>query len=137
RGFRSPLAVVGAHRVPEPPYTAGPQAARAGATSMIDVSDGLLADAGHVARASGVGIDIRSAALVVPQRLVEVAAAMGADPRHWILTGGEDHALVATFPAGVALPDGWTAIGAVHPGNGVVVDGQPYGDPGGWDHFAS
>ena len=48
RGFRSPVAVVGAHRVPEPPYPAGPQAARAGATAMIDVSDGLLADLGHV-----------------------------------------------------------------------------------------
>ena len=57
RGFRSPVAVVGAHRVPEPPYAAGPQAARAGATAMIDVSDGLLADLGHVAAASGVRVE--------------------------------------------------------------------------------
>jgi thiamine-monophosphate kinase len=136
RGFRSPVAVVGAHRVPEPPYDGGPQAAVAGATSMIDTSDGLLADTGHIAAASGVQIDIRSAALAVPQRLVEVASALGADPRHWVLTGGEDHALVATFPAGVALPDGWTAIGEVRRGSGVVVDGSAYDGPAGWDHFS-
>ena len=58
RGFRSPRVVVEAHRVPQVPYGAGPAAAAAGATAMIDVSDGLLADLGHVARASGVVIDI-------------------------------------------------------------------------------
>ncbi|MBA3574172.1 MAG: thiamine-phosphate kinase [Pseudonocardiales bacterium] len=135
RGFRSPAAVVGAHRVPEPPYDAGPQAARAGATAMIDTSDGLLADAGHVAEASGVGIDVSSSTLTVPQRLVDVGSALGVDPLHWVLTGGEDHALAATFPSDVALPEGWVAIGTVHKGNGVLVDGRPYAGPGGWDHF--
>lgn len=135
RGFRSPAAVVGAHRVPEPPYDAGPQAARAGATAMIDTSDGLLADAGHVAEASGVAIDVSSAALAVPQRLVDVGSALGVDPLHWVLTGGEDHALAATFPSDVALPEGWVAIGTVHKGNGVLVDGRTYAGPGGWDHF--
>jgi thiamine-monophosphate kinase len=135
RGFRSPAAVVSAHRVPEPPYAAGPQAADAGATSMIDISDGLLADLGHVARASGVRIEVRSAALQVPSRLVDVGAALGVDPMHWLLTGGEDHALAATFPG--AVPDGWTAIGTVAEGEPeVLVDGRPYdGGPGGWDHF--
>ncbi|HEV7451154.1 MAG TPA: thiamine-phosphate kinase [Pseudonocardiaceae bacterium] len=137
RGFRSPLAVVGAHRVPEPPYRAGPQAAAAGATAMIDVSDGLLADAGHLADASGVGIDIDSAAMPVPSRLVEVASALGADVRHWVLTGGEDHALLASFPAGVALPAGWAALGRVREGRGVTVDGAPYEGPAGWAHFTS
>ena len=136
RGFRSPVAVVAAHRVPEPPYAAGPQAADAGATAMIDVSDGLLADLGHVARASGVRIDVRSAAFEVPSRLVDVGAALGIDPLHWLLTGGEDHALAATFPD--AVPDGWTAIGSVADGEPeVLVDGRPYdGGPGGWEHFA-
>jgi thiamine-monophosphate kinase len=135
RGFRSPVAVVSAHRVPEPPYAAGPQAADAGATSMIDVSDGLLADLGHVARASGVRIDVRTAALVVPERLVDVGAALGIDPMHWLLTGGEDHALAATFPGDV--PEGWTAIGTVAEGEPeVLVDGRVYdGGPGGWEHF--
>jgi thiamine-monophosphate kinase len=135
RGFRSPAAVVGAHRVPEPPYDAGPQAARAGATAMIDTSDGLLADAGHVAEASGVGIDVSPATLPVPQRLVDVGSALGVDPLHWVLTGGEDHALVATFPSDVTLPAGWAVIGTVREGSGVTVDGRPYDGPGGWDHF--
>lgn len=136
RGFRSPTAVVGAHRVPEPPYHAGPQAAAAGATAMIDVSDGLLSDAGHIALSSDVGVDIDSGALTVPRRLVEVASALGADPRHWVLTGGEDYALLASFPAGVTLPAGWTAIGAVREGRGVTVDGGPYEGPAGWAHFS-
>ncbi len=135
RGFRSPGAVVSAHRVPAPPYAAGPQAARAGATAMIDVSDGLLADLGHIAEASGVVLDVRPPA--APQKLVEVGSALGIDPVHWLLTGGEDHALVATFPAGVALPDGWTAIGTARAGGpAVLVEGRPYtGGPAGWDHF--
>lgn len=135
RGFRSPVAVVGAHRVPEPPYAAGPEAAAAGATAMIDVSDGLLADLGHVARASGALVDVRSATLEVPARLADVGRALGVDPLHWLLTGGEDHALAATFPG--APPAGWTVIGEVREGGpGVLVDGRGYdGGPEGWDHF--
>jgi thiamine-monophosphate kinase len=136
RGFRSPVAVVGAQRVPEPPYSAGPQAARAGATAMIDVSDGLLADLGHVARASGVLLDVHAPEM--PSRLADVGAALGVDPVHWLLTGGEDHALAATFPPDVTLPAGWTAIGAVRAGDPeVLVEGRRYtGGPEGWDHFA-
>ena len=106
RGFRSPRVLVEAYRRPEPPYDAGPEAADAGATSMIDVSDGLVADAGHLAEESGVGIDLRTAALELPEPLHAVGAALGADPLQFILGGGDDHALLATFPAGVALPDG-------------------------------
>lgn len=137
RGLRSPRAVVGAHQVPQPPYAAGPQAAAAGATAMIDISDGLLADAGHLAEASGVAIEIDSAALPVAGELVEVAAALGADARHWVLTGGEDHGLLACFPAATALPEGWTQLGAVQEGAGVTVDARPYGDAPGWAHFES
>ena len=50
RGFRSPRVLVEAQRVPQVSYGAGAVAARAGATSMIDISDGLLADLGHVAQ---------------------------------------------------------------------------------------
>lgn len=136
RGLRSPTAVVSAHRVPEPPYTAGPQAAAAGATAMIDISDGLLADAEHLAEASGVAIDIDSAAVPVAELVDVAAAALGADARHWVLTGGEDHALLACFPA-AALPAGWTRLGVVRTGAGVTVDGRPYEVlPGGWKHFS-
>ena len=112
--------------MPEPPYAAGPQAADAGATSMIDVSDGLLADLGHIATASEVAIDVRTDLLDVPQRLVDVGTALGADPRHWVLTGGEDHALAATFPQPAAVPQGWRTIGTVTRGWAVTVDGEPY-----------
>lgn len=136
RGVRSPLAVVDAHQVPDPPYRAGPQAAEAGATAMIDISDGLLADAGHLAVASGVGIDIDSAAVPLATTVLEAASALGADARHWALTGGEDHALLACFPAGVALPAGWVSLGVVRQGRGVTVDGEAYPGPAGWEHFA-
>ncbi|MFW3169472.1 thiamine-phosphate kinase [Geodermatophilus sp. CPCC 206100] len=133
RGFTSPAAAVAAHRRPAPPYAAGPAAAEAGATAMCDVSDGLLADAGHLAADSGVRVDLDRAALVratlePPGPLQQVAAALGGDPLAWVLTGGEDHALLATFPAGAPLPWGWTAIGAVRAADGspgVLVDGQP------------
>jgi thiamine-monophosphate kinase len=142
RGFRSPASVVNAQRYPEPPYAAGPQAAEAGATAMIDVSDGLLADLGHIARASGVGIDISTDAVRVDRKLVEVASALGADPLRWVLTGGEDHALAATFSSDAHIHSGWSRIGRVVKAPtddaAVTVDGAPYGGDGaeaGWRHW--
>lgn len=140
RGFRSPVNVVNAHRYPEPPYGQGRVAADAGATAMIDISDGLLADLGHVAEASGVGIDIDTSSLVIENRLTEVASALGADPVHWVLTGGEDHALAATFPDAGRVPPGWTPIGSAvvagEHGPGVTVDGRAYADgEAGWQHW--
>lgn len=133
RGFRSPRVLVEAYRRPEPPYGAGPAAAEAGATSMIDVSDGLLADAGHLAEESGVAIDVRADAFEVPEPLQAVGAAIGADALQFILSGGEDHSLVATFPD--VVPEGWLEIGTVSVGSGVTVDGAPYDGPTGWTHF--
>src|SRR2546421_377117 len=135
RGFRSPKLLVEAHRRPVVPYAAGPAAAVRGATSMIDVSDGLLADLGHVAAASGVAIDVWKDAFEVPPQMRDAAGALGVDPYTWILTGGEDHALAATFPAGTALPEDWRRIGSVGEGSGVTVDGTAYEGPGGWEHF--
>jgi len=142
RGFRSPRAVVEAHRRPQPPYAEGPRAAKAGASSLCDVSDGLLADLGHIAAASQVAIDVHSHALVVPEPLQAVAAATGVDALKFVLTGGEDHALVGTFePADV--PEGWTVIGSVAEGNEerpagmVTVDGAPYAEDTGHAHFRS
>jgi thiamine-monophosphate kinase len=135
RGFRSPRVLVEAYRRPEPPYAAGAVAARAGATAMIDVSDGLLADLGHIAAASGVAVDLSTGAFEVPEPFRAVGAALGADPMRFVLTGGDDHALVATFPAETGLPDGWTRIGQVIEGSGVTVDGEAYEGATGYTHF--
>ena len=142
------------HLRPAPPYDAGPGAAELGATAMIDVSDGLLADLDHIAAASGVLIDLDPAALRPDERLVAAArvvtgsrrdlartgrATRSADDlaRGWVLTGGEDHSLAAMFPLGTRLPPRWTVIGTVAEGRGVLVDGQPWTRARGWDHFAS
>lgn len=136
RGFRSPRAAVDAQRVPQVPYGEGRVAARAGATAMIDVSDGLLADLGHIAESSGVTIDIDSSSLEIGEPIRAVAAATGKDPLGFVLTGGEDHALAACFPEGT-VPEDWAVIGRVHEGEPVVlVDGAVHDGPGGWDHFA-
>jgi thiamine-monophosphate kinase len=135
-GLAGPAALIAAHRRPRPPYPAGPQAAVLGATSMIDVSDGLLADLGHIARASGVLIDVEAALVPAAPGLAAAAAALGGqDPLDWVLTGGEDHALAATFPPGISLPSGWTVAGQVRSGQGVCVNGKPFTGPGGWNHF--
>ncbi|WP_129844186.1 thiamine-phosphate kinase [Streptomyces sp. RFCAC02] len=141
RGFRSPRAFVEAHRRPEPPYPAGPAAAALGARAMTDVSDGLIADLGHIARGSKVRIDLRSAALDVPAQMSDIGQAVGVDPLTWVLTGGEDHAIVAVFPADTKLPARWRTIGEVLPARTrglphVTVDGAAWETAGGWDHFA-
>jgi thiamine-monophosphate kinase len=134
RGFRSPVQVVAAHRRPEPPYAEGIRAAEMAATSMTDVSDGLIADLGHIADASGVRIELRGDLITVPAKLAEVGAALNVDALVWVLTGGDDYALVATFPRGTALPQTWQVIGAVVEGDGVRVDGRRW-QVGGHEHF--
>lgn len=140
RGFRSPGAVVRAHRVPEPPYGQGIVAHDAGATSLIDCSDGPLLDLGRVARASRVRIDLNSAALDVSDAQKAVAAAIGGgDPLTFILSGGDDHALFATFPSAASVPQGWLIVGRVLPDGpdgepGVTVDGEPWEGAAGWQH---
>ena len=142
------------HLRPAPPYDAGPEAAGLGATAMIDVSDGLLADLGHIADASGLCVDLDPAALRPGDRLIAAARAVAASRRQsartglvtrpaddlalgWVLTGGEDHSLAATFPVGTRLPPRWKVIGVVAGGHGVMVDGQPWQQARGWDHFSA
>jgi thiamine-monophosphate kinase len=115
RGFRSPKVLVEAHRRPEPEYAVA-LAASTQAHAMCDVSDGLVADLGHVANASGVRIDLEGALLAehVTQAMQDVAGALGgADPLDWVLGGGDDHAFAATFAADATLPAGWLRIGQV------------------------
>lgn len=108
---------------PVPPIAAGVVAARAGARAMIDVSDGLALDAARVAAASGV-------------TLAFDAAALGDDPAS-ALSGGEDHALLATFPPEVALPAPFRPIGHVRARAEapVLVDGVAFTGRGGWDPY--
>ncbi len=130
---------------PAPPLAAGPAAAQAGVTAMMDISDGLLRDAGRIAAASGVGIDLDSSVLAgQAQKLAETAVVMGENPLHWVLTGGEDHSLLSTFPAGQILPEGFLRIGSVvfvdSAKSALTMDGQNFegavAGALGWDHFA-
>lgn len=123
------------HLVPRPPYGSGVVAAGAGALAMTDVSDGLLADLGHIADASGVTIDLATSSLDGDRAAVaDAALAVGADPLAWVLGGGEDHALVAVFSG--AVPAGWRVIGRVGDGpSAVLVDGAPADGSTGWQSF--
>ncbi|MFC0550155.1 thiamine-phosphate kinase [Planotetraspora thailandica] len=138
-GVAGPEEFAAAHRRPVPPYACGPEAAALGATAMLDVSDGLVQDLGHVAAAAGVRIIVDPATLPVPPAMAALAADLGADVLEWVLTGGEDHALAATFPPEVSLPPAWRVIGQVAEAAGtggavVEVPGRAEA-PGGWDHF--
>ena len=143
RGLRSPRVLVDAFRVPNIDYSAGARAAKSGATSMIDISDGLVADLEHIARGSGVCIELDTKKIAVPEELVSTAAAFGVDPMGWILAGGDDHAIVATFPPKKRMPRGFTAIGKVAPApvGAVLIDGVAYADAfeqvPGFRHFSS
>jgi thiamine-monophosphate kinase len=130
------------HLTPEPPYGQGPIAAEAGASAMIDVSDGLLADLGHIAEESDVIIDLDAAAFAIPEELRAAGERLGIDPLSWVLTGGEDHALAACYPDTVDVPQGWTVVGTVQKRSAdlsaprVTVAGAAWAGPQGWDHFA-
>jgi len=136
------------HLVPEPPLDAGPAAALAGATAMLDVSDGLLRDTGRLARASGAVVALDPEALAGDVELVAAAArvagpgpAAAALVRAWVLGGGEDHGLLATFAAGSVLPPGFRPVGTVRATGTdeaprVLVGGEVADVPSGWDHFA-
>jgi thiamine-monophosphate kinase len=135
-------AAVAAYLRPDPLLGLGKDAALAGATAMMDVSDGLGKDASRLAVASGVrlSIDPGCPALDGPRRhWAPLARALGCDPCDWVLGGGEDHAFLATFPAGASLPDGWGVIGQVlapgPDGPGVTFRGARSQESG-WDHFA-
>lgn len=135
RGFGSPREVVAEHQCPTVPYGQGRRAADHGATAMMDVSDGLLADLGHIAAASGVAINVRTDGFEITDAVARVSAATGRSPWSFVLAGGEDHALVATFPADLPLPKGWFDVGSVGVGEGLTVDGEAWEGSAGWDHF--
>jgi thiamine-monophosphate kinase len=139
--------LVAAHKRPVVPYAAALRLAKLGATAMIDVSDGLVADIGHIATASKLGVELASADLPLAPELVEAGLALGVDPREWVAGGGDDHAFAATLPSDLALravatladlpePVPFAQVGRVVAGEGVVfIDEAPPGAPG-HDHFA-
>lgn len=120
--------LVDLHRRPSPAYALGPLLADLGASAMCDVSDGLAVDLGHLATASGVAMQIDTAAVPRVQGVSLDQA----------LYGGEDHVLVATVPLAVVeqlAALGVVGIGRVRAGHGVHdTDGAPL--VGGWEHFS-
>jgi len=124
--------LVSQHLRPQTPHRQGPAAARAGATAMLDISDGLGRDAGRIARASGVMIELDDALL--RGDVLQLEGVLSADDA-WrcVIEGGEEHSLLACFPSG-DVPEGWRRIGEVAAGSGVLLRGIPVVG-GGWDHF--
>ena len=126
---------VGAQLAPKPPIDQGVVANQAGATSMLDLSDGLGTDLMRICRASNVVIDISSKDLLGFEAMLELPAqSLGVDPRHWVLSGGEDHALVATFPADAQIPKSFKVIGKVSSFGEpeLLLDGKTI-EVAGWD----
>jgi thiamine-monophosphate kinase len=134
---QSAARYVGYHCRPEPDLSQGPRAAEAGATAMIDLSDGLARDGGRIAEASGVRIDLDVDELARHARqigqVLDAATALDC-----VLTGGEEHTLLATF-APSDVPSGWAVVGEVtapagRSGAGVWWRGERVA-AGGWDHY--
>jgi thiamine-monophosphate kinase len=127
--------LVNIQRRPNPPIRAGVEAAIAGATSMLDLSDGLARDSARIAKASDVTIQIDPMNLQGFEAVLEEAArAIDANPSDWVIGGGEDHSLLATFPAGSTLPRAFKPIGVVLPAGPapVMLGAQPLPERG-WD----
>ncbi len=137
RGLRSPRSLVDSFRYPQVDYAAGERALKAGAHAMIDISDGLIADLRHIAEASEVTMDIQTSLLSIPEDLTSAASAFNVDPLTWVLEGGDDHALVATFAPRKKLPAGFTKIGHVvaKGPESVTVDDVAASSHGGYIHF--
>ena len=127
--------LVGIQLRPVPPIAAGVIAAKAGATSMLDISDGLARDAHRIAKASGVSLEIDSKDLQgFEATLEQVAMRLGVHSSDWVRFGGEDHSLLATFPSGAVIHREFKPIGRVVKQTDILVtlDGIEL-QQNGWD----
>ena len=140
--FEGAVQALLAHRRPQVDAAAALALATAGASSMCDVSDGLLSEANHIANASKVGIEIELSAIAKTAEFIvlkKLATDSSADIWEWLLAGGEDHHFLATLPDGIDLPAGAIEIGRVVAEVGVRVnlEGQSMSnyEAVGWRHF--
>lgn len=125
---------VSIQRRPSPPIEQGFIANQAGVSAMMDISDGLSSDALRMAEASQVSIDIESSSLLGFEAILEqVALSISSQTLPWVLHGGEDHSLLATFPDSAEVPRGFKRIGVCRElGSPLLLDGQPL-QAKGWD----
>ena len=134
-----------AHRRPTPRVREGLAAAAAGATAMIDMSDGLAADIGHICDASGLGVEIRAASVPLADGVTDVAVWAGADANRLALGGGDDYELAIAIPAAqvsaladALAPTPITPIGEFVGDERVLIERDGVRSPLaglGWDHF--
>ena len=138
-------ALATAHRRPAPRVREGQAAASVGATAMIDVSDGIAADLGHICDRSRLGVELRAASVPRAEGVDEVARWAGVDADALALGGGDDYELLIAIPAAqvsalvaATAPTHVTPIGELGGEERIVVGsaGDPYPLAGlGWDHF--
>ena len=135
RGLDRPRYVVEAHLNPK---LNAPDKLIQVATSMCDISDGLVTDASHIASASTVSINLSKDKLISGsdfKDLAELAVELGEQVFDWILTGGEDHFFLATVDPKNASDEIGLEIGVVEMGNGeVLLDGEKI-QKAGYQHF--
>ncbi|MBA2262332.1 MAG: thiamine-phosphate kinase [Solirubrobacterales bacterium] len=137
---QGPVALTQRHLRPLPRLAEGAALAAADAHAMIDLSDGLATDAAHVAAASGIDLDLDTAALPLGPGVVQVAAQVGRDPVELALAGGEDFELCACVAPeqreAAQRAAGLTWIGVVREGPGrLLLDGRAPAGRRGYAHW--